>query len=236
MSIYKNILQAQKQNRKLLSILIDPDKFEVDYAFAKEYLNKLPSSTTHLFIGGSTDKEGKTEAVVKLLKGVTTLPIILFPGNYDQVTPEAQGLLFLSLLSGDNPEYLINQQRKAARKVQQSNLEVIPTGYVLIDGGTETAVQRVSNTVPLPQENLEKIIATALAAQYLGKKMLYLEAGSGAKIAVHTTIINAVCKAIDIPVIVGGGIIFEKQLEEAYIAGATMVVIGTAFENDSWQS
>ncbi len=236
MSIYKNIASAQKANKKLLSILIDPDKFEMTHAFAKAYIQKIPTITTHLFIGGSTDKETKTATVVQLLKTVTTLPIILFPGDYLQITPEAHGLLFLSLLSGDNPEYLIHQQRKAARKVQKSKLEVIPTGYILIDGGTKTAVQRVSNTLPLSQKKPEKIITTALAAQYLGKKVLYLEAGSGAKIVVHPTIIDAVTKAVDIPVIVGGGIKSMQQLNAVYNAGATMVVIGTAFENDSWQS
>jgi len=236
MSVYKNIIQAQKENKKLLSILIDPDKFEINYAFAKAYIKKIPSTTTHLFIGGSTDENGKTESVVKLLKEVTILPIVLFPGDYTQVTPEAHCLLFLSLISGDNPEYLIHQQRKAARIIQQSGLEIIPTGYILIDGGSVTAVQRVSNTLPLSQNNPEQIIETALAGQFLGKKMLYLEAGSGAKNAINPSIINAVCNEVTIPIIVGGGIISNRQLQQAYNAGATMVVIGTAFENDNWES
>lgn len=232
MSIYQNILKSPV---KLLAILIDPDKFEENSAFAKAYLKKIPSTTTHIFIGGSTDPNEKIEAVVRLIKAHTALPVILFPGNYKQVTPEADAILFLSLLSGNNAEYLIGQQTKAARTIQTSGLEVIPTAYILIDGGVETAVQKVSNTLPIPQHQIEKVVATALAGQYLGKKLIYLEAGSGAKNLVHSDIITAVCGAVTIPVIVGGGIRSSKELRATYIAGAAMAVLGTAFENDSWK-
>ncbi|ANH59730.1 phosphoglycerol geranylgeranyltransferase [Dokdonia donghaensis] len=241
MSILKNIISAAQSKNRLLAILIDPDKFEVDgdeksSAFAKAYLKKIPAQTTHLFIGGSTDHNRKTEKVVQLLKAETDLPILLFPGDYTQVTPEADALLFLSLLSGDNPEFLIGQQVKAARVVQQSNLEVIPTGYLLIDGGSQTAVERVSNTQPLSQDQPEIIITTALAGQYLGKKLLYLEAGSGARSAVQPHIIASVCEAITIPIIVGGGIRTERAMQAAFTAGATMVVVGTAFEDNTWNN
>ncbi len=241
MSILKNIISAAQSKTRLLAILIDPDKFEVDgdeegSAFAKAYLKKIPSQTTHLFIGGSTDHSRKTKKVVQFLKAETDLPILLFPGDYTQVTPEADALLFLSLLSGDNPEFLIGQQVKAARAVQQSNLEVIPTGYLLIDGGSQTAVERVSNTQPLSQDEPETIITTALAGQYLGKKLLYLEAGSGARSAVQPHIITSVCEAITIPIIVGGGIRTERAMQTAFAAGATMVVIGTAFEDNTWNN
>lgn len=241
MSIYNNILSARAQQKKLLAILIDPDKFSVDFSeksvgenFAQAYLKKLPSTTTHLFIGGSTDPNQKTEAVVKLLKAQTDLPILLFPGNYKQVTPAADAILFLSLLSGDNVEFLIGQQTKAARAVKESGVEVIPTGYLLIDGDSQTAVARVSNTKPLPQNDPEKIASIALAGQYLGKKLMYLEAGSGAKKPVCLEVIEAVHISAEIPIIVGGGIRSQKQLDAAYKAGASMVVIGTAFEEDSW--
>lgn len=233
MSIYQNILNATERQ---LAILIDPDKFELNSAFAKAYLKKIPTTTTHLFIGGSTDPNQKTAAVVQLLKAESTIPTILFPGNFNQVTSHADALLFLSLLSGDNVDFLIGQQAKAARYVQESNLEVIPTGYLLIDGNTKTAVQRVSSTLPLDQNDVEKIVAIALAGQYLGKKCIYLEAGSGAEIPVSANIITSVYETIDIPVIVGGGIRSQQQMDAAYNAGATMVVIGTAFENNSWKS
>ncbi|MEP0264748.1 geranylgeranylglyceryl/heptaprenylglyceryl phosphate synthase [Dokdonia sp.] len=234
MTLYQNIHTAQTQNKRLLAILIDPDKFVAASAFAKAYLQKLPSQTTHIFVGGSTDPENSIETVVKTLKQHTQIPIILFPGAYTQITPEADGILFLSLLSGRNPEYLIGQQIKGAKKTLESNLEVIPTGYILVNGEKETAVQRVSETLPLDQNDIDTIVNTALAGEYLGKKCIYLEAGSGAIQPVTTQVIKAVRKIISIPLIVGGGIKSRQTMEEAYQAGATMVVIGTAFEDDSW--
>ncbi len=236
MNLYQNIHTAQVQGKSLLAILIDPDKFVAEYAFAKAYLEKTPSQTTHFLVGGSSDASQHIEAVVRILKELSALPVILFPGDYTQITPEADGILFLSLLSGRNPEYLIGQQVKGASHIQRSHLEVIPTGYILIDGGKETAVQRVSNTLPIPQNDITSIVHTALAGQYLGKKCIYLEAGSGAKTPVSLPIIKAVREAIDLPLIVGGGIRSQKAMQHAYEAGATMVVIGTAFEEDRWDA
>lgn len=234
MIFYQHIHSAQTQGRRLLAILIDPDKFVVESAFAKAYLEKIPSQTTHILVGGSTNASNTIEAVVELLKKYTVLPIILFPGDYTQITPKADAILFLSLLSGRNPEYLIGQQIKGAPHIKKSRLEIIPTGYILIESGKETAVQRVSKTLPISQKDIDAIVNTALAGQYLGKKCIYLEAGSGAKYPVSVEIIKAVREAIEIPLIVGGGIRSQQKMEEAYQAGATMVVIGTAFENDSW--
>ena len=236
MNLYQDIHTAQVQGKSLLAILIDPDKFVTEYAFAKAYLEKIPSQATHFLVGGSSNASQHIEAVVHILKELSTLPVMLFPGDYTQITPEADGILFLSLLSGRNPEYLIGQQVKGASSIQKSNLEVIPTGYILIDGGKETAVQRVSNTLPIPQNDITSIVHTALAGQYLGKKCIYLEAGSGAKTPVSLTIIKAVREAIDLPLIVGGGIRSQKAMQHAYEAGATMVVIGTAFEEDRWDA
>jgi putative glycerol-1-phosphate prenyltransferase len=235
MTLYQHIHTAQTQGRQLLAILIDPDKFVVESAFAKAYVEKIPSQTTHILVGGSTNASKTIEIVVELLKKHTVLPIILFPGDYTQITPKADAILFLSLLSGRNPEYLIGQQIKGAPHIKKSHLEVIPTGYILIESGKETAVQRVSNTLPISQKDISMIVDTALAGQYLGKKCIYLEAGSGALYPVSLDIIKAVREAIDIPLIVGGGIRSQEKMEEAYLAGATMVVIGTAFENDSWE-
>ncbi|MFO7719432.1 MAG: geranylgeranylglyceryl/heptaprenylglyceryl phosphate synthase, partial [Gillisia sp.] len=161
-------------------------------------------------------------------------PVVLFPGDHTQITELADALLFLSLISGRNPEYLIEQQVKSVEKLRNSSLEIIPTGYILIDGGTNCAVHRVSNTRPIPQFEIETIVNTALAGQYSGKKLIYLEAGSGALISVSEEIISAVKKAIDIPLIVGGGIRSKQHLKRSYEAGADMVVIGTAFENGEY--
>ncbi len=175
-------------------------------------------------------RQARLKPVCSAVKAETSLPVILFPGDHSHITPEADALLFLSLISGRNPEYLIGQQVKSAQKLRESKLEVIPTGYILVDGGNFSAVERVSNTKPLDPDDIELIVNTALAGQYLGKELIYLEAGSGAKNAISEDIISAVKKAISIPLIVGGGIRTQHQLERIYEAGADLVVIGTAFE------
>ena len=230
-----SILDSFQNKNQLIAILIDPEKFETNFAFAKAYLNKIPTTTTHLLVGGSTDPNQKTQDVVQLLKKQTSLPILLFPGSHRQITDSADGILFLSLLSGRNPDFLIGQQVAAAPLLAQTHLEVIPTGYLLLDGGSETAVARVSETKPIPQPDVESIVNTALAGEYMGKACIYLEAGSGAKTPVQENVITAVRKAISIPLIVGGGIRTQQQMQRAFVAGATMVVIGTAFEEDSWE-
>lgn len=230
-SIYQDILLSKAKKEKLLAVLIDPEK--VILSSISELFEKIHRSiATHIFVGGSTDKNHQTEKVVNAIKKITSLPVILFPGGVNQITDKADGILFLSLLSGRNPEYLIEQQIKAAPILSKSDLEIIPTGYILIDGNKETAVQKVSNTKPIPQSETELIAHTALAGQYSGKKLIYLEAGSGALVPVNQKIIAEVSKKLSIPIIVGGGIKSKQQLNDAFNAGADMVVIGTAFEND----
>ena len=231
MSIYQNILKAKKESKKLLAVLIDPEKIDIENI--PLFFEKVHQSiATHIFVGGSTDKNNQTKNVVIAIKNVTKLPVILFPGDVTQITNTADGILFLNLLSGRNPEYLIEQQIKAAPILQKTTLEILPTGYVLIDGGKETATQRVSNTKPISQNNKELIKNTSKAGELLGKKLIYLEAGSGAKVPVDASIISIVKNNLNIPLIVGGGIRSKKQLENAFAAGADIVVIGTAFEND----
>jgi phosphoglycerol geranylgeranyltransferase len=230
-NIYQNILLAKNEGKKLLAVLIDPEKIDVkniDSFFKKVH----QSITTHIFVGGSTDQQNLTETIVSAIKKVTHLPVILFPGDVSQISKKADGILFLSLLSGRNPEYLISQQIKAAPILKNSTLEVLPTGYLLIDGETVTATQIVSNTKPIAQKNSELILNTALAGQFLGKKLMYLEAGSGAKVPVNANIITLIKNNLNIPLIVGGGIRSKTQLENTFNAGADLVVIGTAFEND----
>ncbi len=225
---FSSIFNAFTEKQKLLAILIDPEKFDTKNVVP--FLSKIPITTTHLFVGGSTTTQFQTKETVTSLKKATQLPIFLFPGDADHISKEADAILFLSLLSGNNPEYLITQQIKSVPVLKESSLEIIPTGYVLIDGGKQSAVERVSNTKPLPQGDVKTIVHIALAGQYLGKKLIYLEAGSGPKNRVSNEIIQAVSEAINIPLIVGGGIKSEKELQEVYDAGASLVVIGTAFE------
>lgn len=232
-SYLKEIQQAVNENRKLLAILIDPDKFED--SIAAEFFKNLPVETTYIFVGGSTVEDGRTCEVVKAIKNYCSLPVILFPGDHNQISDHADALLFLSLISGRNPEFLIEQQVRSVEKIKNTSLEIIPTGYILVDGGNKTSVQKVSKTIPLKQTNISQIVNTALAGQYSGKKLVYLEAGSGARYPVSAEIIRSVRRELDIPVIVGGGIRCKKQLDQAYVAGADLVVIGTAFEDGTFQ-
>lgn len=230
--IYDYFLSAMKEGKKLLAILLDPDKLN------QELLNDLmlkvnDSAVNLILVGGSSVPKNATDELVVNLRKKTSLPIVLFPGNFEQITPRADGVLFLSLISGRNPEYLINQQVKAVPHIQNTDLEIIPTGYILIDGGKETAVQKVSGTKPILAQDIEQITQTAVAGMYMGNKVIYLEAGSGAYNPVLPKVIRSVKEAISIPLVVGGGIRSEKELQEAYANGADLVVIGTAFEENS---
>ncbi len=226
---YSEIVSAMKNGDKLLAILIDPEKFNTQTT--PQFLNNIPTEATHLFVGGSTDAHEQITEVVTILKKHSRLPVFLFPGSYHQVTEAADVLLFLSLHSGRNPEYLIGQQVKAAAFLKHNSLEIIPTSYLLIDGGHTSAVASVSGTAAMAQERVSEIVNTALAGQLMGAQLVYLEAGSGAKTTVSQAIISAVKETLSIPVIVGGGIRTSIQKEQAYAAGADLVVMGTVFEN-----
>ena len=230
-NLYSQIIQAKLENQKLLAILLDPDKIileNVDHLVSK--INQSPA--THIFIGGSHVENNILDALILKIKQNCHLPIVLFPGNPSQISDKADAILFLSLISGRNPDYLIEHQVKAAPLLKQTNLEIISTGYLLIESGSETAVERISKTKPLDRNNLELVLATAQAGEMLGNKLLYLEAGSGAKQSVPLNMIQLISKNIKIPVIVGGGIIDLQGIQNAYDSGADVVVIGTAFEKD----
>lgn len=230
--IYNKILSAKLKGKKLLAVLLDPDKLDLSQV-SETVININQSKVDFIFVGGSTVKNGITDRFVKELKKITKIPLVLFPGDYSQITKNADAVLFLSLLSGRNPEYLIEQQIKSVPLLKNSNLEIIPTGYILVDGGVETAVQRVSKTQPISQRDINEIVQTACAGMYLGNKLIYLEAGSGAKDSVKPEIVRAVKENINIPLIVGGGIRTNKQLEEIYYNGADLIVVGTAFEENN---
>jgi phosphoglycerol geranylgeranyltransferase len=190
------------------------------------------SVVTHIFVGGSTVEENATDGLVTEIKKLTKLPVVLFPGDITQITNKADGILFLALISGRNPDYLIGKHVKSISKLRNTNLEVLPTGYILIENGNKTAVETVTGTQPLLRENIQNIVDTAKAGELLGMKLMYLEAGSGAKEPVSKAIINLVKQELKIPLIVGGGIRNKQQLNDAYESGADLVVIGTAFEEN----
>lgn len=226
--ILKELESKQITGVKSLAILLDPDNIETNKL--SKWLQKIPQETDYIFVGGSRVKNGKTGQIVSVLKNLTNLPVILFPGNVNQITARADALLFLTLMSGENPEYLIRQQIKSVQYLRETALEIIPTAYILIDGGKTCTTEKVTNTKAIPQSDVQKIVDVALAGQYSGKKLIYLEAGSGANIPVNAEVISKVKSAVNIPLIVGGGIRTYKQRRSAYSAGADLVVIGTAFE------
>lgn len=231
MTIYSHIKTSIAEGKRLLAVLIDPDKTELNTI--EGVVAKINQSiATHIFVGGSEVDEGVTEVLVKAIKHHTELPIILFPGDVTQITDEADGILFLSLISGRNPDYLIGKHVEAVSKLAKMQLEVLPTGYILIENGKQTAVERVSNTIPLSRTNKQYIVDTAKAGAFLGMQLIYLEAGSGATHPIEPEIISDVKQELNIPLVVGGGIRSKAQLEAAYEAGANLVVIGTAFENN----
>lgn len=230
-TIYKQIETAKLANQKLLAILLDPDK--IVWERITDLINKINQSpATHVFIGGSLVKSNMLDDLIIRIKQDCVLPIVLFPGHPSQISNHADGILFLSLLSGRNPDYLIEHQVRAAPILKQTQLEIIPTAYLLIESGSETAVERISKTSPLDRDNLDLVLATALAGEMLGNKLIYLEAGSGAEKAVPLEMIELVAQNTNISLIVGGGIVDLQGIQNAYQSGADLVVIGTAFEND----
>ncbi len=229
--IYKDILNRTKEGQKMLAVLIDPEKITINEV--ANFVCKINSSVaTHIFVGGSTVADNVAEILVKELKKHTELPIVLFPGDVSQISNEADALLFLSLISGNNPDYLINKHVEAAEKLRNYQLEVIPTGYLLIENGKKTSVEKVTQTSPLSRNDIRLVSNTAKAGEYLGMKLVYLEAGSGAEHPVPMSMISEVKNELSIPLIVGGGIRTKEQLTAAFGAGADLIVIGTALEND----
>ena len=229
-NIYSEIVASK--DKKLLAILLDPDKLSVEKTV--DIVSKINSSpATHIFVGGSSFDGNHLDELISTIKQNTNLPVVLFPGNPTQISNQADGILFLTLLSGRNPDYLIEHQINAVPFLKKTNLEIISTGYILIESGSETAVQRVTKTQPIDRNNTEYVIQTAQAGELIGNKLIYLEAGSGAQLAVPLDMIRLVRQNTTVPLIVGGGIRSQKEIENAFEAGANMVVIGTAFETNS---
>lgn len=230
-NIYNEIIQSKVERQKLLAILLDPDKVVLENL--SDLISKINQSpATHIFIGGSQVTTTILDELIVKIKQNSNLPIVLFPGNPSQISDKADAILFLSLISGRNPDYLIEHQVNAVPKLKQTDLEIISTGYILIESGTETAVERISKTKPLDRDHIDYVVQTAQTGEMLGNKLIYLEAGSGAKQAVPLKMIKKVAQNIEIPLLVGGGIVDLQGIHNAYRAGADLVVIGTAFEKD----
>lgn len=228
-AIYNIITTAVANKQRLFAVLIDPEKCvgKTLDAVIKEVNQAQPD---FIFVGGS-QLQNSVEETVTRIKLLTNIPVILFPGNAFQLTNNADALLLLSLISGRNAEWLIGQHVKAAKSIRESGLETISTGYILIDGGNKTSVERVSETEPIKSDATDEVISTAIAGELLGNKLIYLEAGSGAKNPVPPALIKSVKNNITIPLIVGGGLTSVEAIENAYKAGADIVVVGNYFES-----
>ncbi|MCF0190929.1 MAG: geranylgeranylglyceryl/heptaprenylglyceryl phosphate synthase [Marinilabiliaceae bacterium] len=231
MSIYEIILNKIKQGRKLIALLIDPDKCGEEFVAQIKH-NTEGSEPDIILVGGSIVSTPISETICIIKRYFDQTPLILFPGNISQLSPEADAVLFLSLISGRNPEYIIGQQVMSAPTIKRMSLETIPTGYMLINGGCSTAVQYVSSTTPIPADKSDIAVATAMAGEMLGLKALYLEAGSGAINHVPAEMVKAVRKSVKIPIIVGGGIRTRESALELCKAGADIIVVGTALEEE----
>ena len=228
-NVLNYLLSVKKKKGAGYIVLIDPDKNSENNL--EEKISKINNSGVDaIFVGGSLILDNNCEKRVELIKSISKVPVIFFPGGISQLNKHYDAMLFMSILSGRNSHYLIGEQVIAAPIVKDLGIEVIPTGYLLVDGGNNSSVQFMSGSNPIPIEKPDILIAHALAAQYLGKKLVYLESGSGAKNSIPNNLLKAVTKYIDVPIIVGGGIKDTKTAKALVKAGADGLVIGTLLE------
>lgn len=229
--IAKTLKTLSKKKKKGIAWLIDPDKFTRSKESDWDWIRS--STLDFIFVGGSHfDQDNFEEIISQVKKLAKDIPVVLFPGSRLQISPQADGILFLSLISGRNPDYLISQQVQAANKVHLSNLEVLPTAYLLVNDGEIKSVHRESNTLPIPNSNQDQILSTALAGKFLGMKYCFLDAGSGAKTTVSPLVISTVKDHLDCPLIIGGGMDSLQKINQAFESGADLVVIGNQIEKD----
>ena len=231
MNIYNKIIADKKANKKSFALLIDPDKQDKKQLLA--IIEKAKNAKTdYFFVGGSLLTNDSLDLCLKTLKENTTIPVVLFPGNAMQVNNKADGILFLSLISGRNADMLIGKQVITAPILKQSSLEVLPTGYMLIDSGKPTTVSYMSNTNPIPADKETVAACTAMAGEMLGLKLIFMDGGSGAKNPISKAMIKAVRKSVDVPLIIGGGISSGEKAIANCRAGADIIVVGNAIEKD----
>ncbi len=229
--IYNKIQEAKNSGKKLLSVLVDPDKLDDD-ALKVTAQHICDAKADLIFVGGSLLVKDNLDNCIDILKSYCNIPVTLFPGSVQQISEKADGILFLSLISGRNPDFLIGNQVIAAPLLKSSSLEILATGYMLIESGKQTTASYVSNTTPIPRDKKEIAMATAMAGEMMGQKLIYMDGGSGAQNHIPAEMVGAVNKAVDIPIIIGGGIRDAKTAIEIASAGADVVVVGNAFEGN----
>lgn len=229
--IYHSLTEKKKQGKKSFAVLIDPDK--VNASVLGELIElSVAAKVDYFLVGGSLVISSYLDECVQYIKQQCSIPVILFPGSPSQISKYADALLYLSLISGRNPELLIGQHVVSAPFVKQSGLEIMPTGYIVIDGGAPTTVSYISNAAPVPADKNEIAMCTAMAGEMLGMKLIYMDAGSGAKRPITENMIEAVAKNISSPLIIGGGIIDPEKAYRNCKAGADLIVVGNAIEKD----
>lgn len=231
MNIYQSLVKAKQEGKKKFAVLIDPDK--VRLGKFDEILHKAKEANVDFFfIGGSLVVNDMLDDVILKIKEITNIPTVLFPGSSLQLSYKADAILFLSLISGRNPDLLIGKHVETAPFLKISPLEIISTGYMLVDGGRTTTVQYISNTTPIPSDKSGIALCTAMAGEMLGLKLIYMDAGSGANNPVPADMIEAVSGAVKIPVIVGGGISTKEEVLADLKAGADVIVVGNSIESN----
>ncbi len=228
--LYNQFLDAKKHRKKKFVVLLDPDKMRLSQ-IEKTIELALDSYVDYFFIGGSLVVNNSLDQLLMKIKDKCDIPLILFPGNSFQLSYKADALLFLSLISGRNAELLIGKHVVTAPYLKMSPLEIISTGYILVDGGVMTSVQYISNTNPIPSDKNDIALCTAMAGEMLGLKQIYMDAGSGARTPVSSMMIETVSGGINIPLIVGGGIRTPEKAAESAAAGADVIVVGNAIES-----
>lgn len=226
--IYEKIAGKQGQ----VAVLIDPEKTNTAEQIVPLVEKATFAGIDFFFVGGSTVSRNELEQTVGLLKRHTDIPVVLFPGGSHQLSEEADALLYLSLVSGRNPDFLITHHVNSAQEIARMDLEVIPTAYILVDGGTKSSVAYVSQTTPIPREQAGIALNTALAAIFQGKKLVYFDAGSGARDTVPSEFVTQLRKAANVPVIVGGGIRTVEDMERLRSEGVNVIVVGNHLEHN----
>ena len=234
MSIFSYLSQKKSDKGFGLLALIDPDKkndLKLDLIISR--INNSPFDA--ILVGGSQIQDNLFEKRISYIKSNTSLPLLSFPGSSNQISKQIESILYLNLISGRNPKYLIEEQVKGAHKINKLNIETIPTAYILLDGGNSTSVTEVSSTNPLKMDDKDYILAHALAGQFMGNKLVYFDCGSGAEKSMKMELLRYVSENIEIPIIVGGGIKTYENAKEYYLNGSSFIVIGNALEEEKFE-
>jgi len=232
MMILKSLVKKREIGLKSLAVLIDPDKIKNDGELNNLVTKCINDKIDYFFVGGSLLVSGSLSTTINFLKSNSNIPIILFPGSNLHIDQSADAILFLSLISGRNPDLLIGQHVAAAPILKKSKVEVLSTGYILVGNDSNTTVAHISQTLPIPTNKSDIAVCTAMAGEMIGMRLIYLDAGSGAKEEVPGKMIKSVKKYVEIPLIVGGGINTDSKVVNAYNSGADTIVLGTVVEKN----